>query len=321
MCFYKYLFFVVLFIASISCSQSTQTKKLSSVSIVSYNTENLFDTINKPNTFDDDFTPKGKMRYDSYRYFKKLKHIAEVLNDIDSRSPILLLGLNEVENNAVLNDLANELNSNLSVIHKETDDVRGIDNALLYNSDYFTPIKTELIKIKSLKNSRGILYTKGIFDDDTIHAFVNHWSSRSGGVEQTNYKRQYASATLKTATDSILNENPSSQIILLGDFNDDEASSSIKSFINNSFIDCIKGNDSIASYKYKKDWVMLDHIMLNQKFDSIYTIESYIYKSKAILEKDKKHGGLKPFRTYIETNYIDGYSDHLPIYITLSTNQ
>ncbi|MCK5639003.1 MAG: endonuclease/exonuclease/phosphatase family protein, partial [Flavobacteriaceae bacterium] len=39
--------------------------------IAFYNVENLFDTINNPDTFDDDFTSKGKNHYSSKIYWNK----------------------------------------------------------------------------------------------------------------------------------------------------------------------------------------------------------------------------------------------------------
>ncbi len=44
--------------------------------IVFYNVENLFDTIDNPDTYDEDFTPSSKLSYNTERYRTKLNHIS-----------------------------------------------------------------------------------------------------------------------------------------------------------------------------------------------------------------------------------------------------
>ena len=47
--------------------------------ILSYNVENLFDTINDPTRNDNDFTPLGSKNWNSPKYFNKLDSIAKVI--------------------------------------------------------------------------------------------------------------------------------------------------------------------------------------------------------------------------------------------------
>ena len=46
---------------------------------MSYNFENLFDTIDNPHKNDDEFLPTGEKKWNSYRYNKKLRDIAKVI--------------------------------------------------------------------------------------------------------------------------------------------------------------------------------------------------------------------------------------------------
>ena len=76
--------------------------------IAFYNLENLFDTIDDPNTLDDDFTPKGFRKWTNKRYKRKVyklaKTISELGNDTTANFPVLM-GVAEVENAGVMQDL------------------------------------------------------------------------------------------------------------------------------------------------------------------------------------------------------------------------
>ena len=80
----KRLFLItVFFISSTFLIGQTDSKKKFLVNTIAfYNVENLFDTINDPKTWDDDRTPKGRDRWTSVIYEKKLKNIAKVIADI-----------------------------------------------------------------------------------------------------------------------------------------------------------------------------------------------------------------------------------------------
>ncbi len=76
--------------------------------IAFYNLENLFDTQNGPNIFDEDYTPQGHLQWTKKRYHDKIDDLAEVISKIGSSQTLnmsSLIGLAEVKNKKVLNDL------------------------------------------------------------------------------------------------------------------------------------------------------------------------------------------------------------------------
>ena len=77
----KKLFFLAYLLLSLNLlySQTDSKKNYLVNTIAFYNVENLFDTINDPKTWDDDRTPKGKDRWTSIIYNKKIKNIANIL--------------------------------------------------------------------------------------------------------------------------------------------------------------------------------------------------------------------------------------------------
>jgi len=116
-------------------AQPEKWKNKKYFTVVSYNTENLFDTIKNASTNDNDFTPNSKKAYNTEKYQQKLTNLAKVIRNINLNELPEIIGLVEVENNSVLLDLVatTEIKSaHYKVILEEGSDPRGIDCALLY---------------------------------------------------------------------------------------------------------------------------------------------------------------------------------------------
>ena len=103
--------------------------------IMFYNVENLFDTADDPSTADDEFTPRGKKHWTKAKYTDKLLKIAEVIDSVGDKELPCIIGLAEVENRWVLEDLTQKTalaDGNYGIVHQDSPDRRGIDVALLY---------------------------------------------------------------------------------------------------------------------------------------------------------------------------------------------
>ena len=224
-----------LLIIACNSSKQAQTKQLNQTyRFAFYNVENLFDTVDTPDKFDEDFTPTGKLKWTPERYQKKLYNISKVIEGMDFPS---IVGVCEVENEAVLNDLSTTdlLKSHgYQVVHHESPDKRGIDNGLIYKKKDFKVLASDHYQINFPKEvvedytTRDIIYVKGIFlGIDTLHIFVNHWPSRRGGLEASEPKRVYVASQLKEKTTAILQKNANAKIVIMGDFNDETDNNSV----------------------------------------------------------------------------------------------
>ena len=159
-----------------------------SLSIGFWNAENLFDLEDDPLKNDDEFSIGGRKKVDQKIYDLKIQHSAEVLSDLN----VDILGLCEVENKKVLQDLNKSYEAkNYSIVHYDSPDERGIDNALLYDKNKFTLISSKPIKntLKGGDKTRDILYVEGKYKNNKLHIFVNHWPSNYGGREKAIPKR------------------------------------------------------------------------------------------------------------------------------------
>ena len=128
--------------------------------IAFYNLENLFDTNNDDNTLDEDFTPEGKKKWNAKRYLRKQEKMSSVISQIglkESGYQPAIIGLAEVENKKVLEDLLNTgnlKNTDYDMVHFNSSDERGIDVALLYRKSVFEILHTEPFTL-FLTNEQG----------------------------------------------------------------------------------------------------------------------------------------------------------------------
>lgn len=311
----KYTLILLSFIAiTSSCAQNTRT-------IAFYNIENLFDTIDGPND-DAEFLPNGKNKWTSERYLTKLKRINEV---IDVMQNPILIGLCEIENKKVVEDLfrASSKRSTYEIVHSESVDARGIDVAMAYDPSVLTLKKTGIIRFK-LDNpehpyTRDILWSKFVYGRDTVVAMVNHWPSRSGGQVESEPNRLKASAKANEFIDSLMLVSPKTMIVFMGDLNDYPTNMSAQLVAERLTPMISKASGKFeGTYNYRGEWDVLDHIMVSKNFFKGKNVK-VVKKSGKILSPDfiitDYKGNLIPKRNYGGANYLDGYSDHLPVLI------
>lgn len=304
-----------------------------------YNVENLFDTINNPNTSDDDFTPTGKHRWNKKKYFHKIKKITSVISQIGkehANQPPVILGLVEVENDTVVKDLVQHKNLekfNYQYIHFESKDERGIDVSLLYNKDYFKEISSKTYSLPLTDEegnpdyTRDILVVKGYLHDELVHIFVNHWPSRRKGEQETKHKRIKAAQLVHTAISEIKKEIENPRIVIMGDFNDNPTSESIKNYlVNEDFYNPMLSlyQNGKGTLTYFKEWHLFDQIIFSKTF--FETSSKHNFLKANIFAKDwlRSYKGKyknSPFRTYIGPWHQGGYSDHFPVYLTFEKDE
>lgn len=335
----KSIIFASAFLFLLSCNE----KKISSGSIAFYNVENLFDTKDDKDThLDEQFTPKGEKRWDEEKYKSKLQNLAKVISQLANNQAPTFLGICEIENKKVLQDLVNEpaiKAANYGIAHIESPDERGIDVGLLYDESIFTVLSTKAYQpdLSAYNDkTRDILYVKGkLADGDVLHFLINHWPSRGEGRKESEPKRIAAAKTLLAIQKEIQSDNPNAKIIVMGDFNDEPSNTSIAKTLNVACdVDNVKDDQLFnafckledadkGSYRYRNYWDMLDQIMVSKSMITDTAGIHFIPKSAGIKAEDwmiqtGKYEGF-PLRTYGGNNYLGGYSDHFPVYISLGT--
>ena len=321
--------FIILFI-NLSYAQTLK--------IASWNVDNLFD-MQKNGTEYSEYIP-DRNGWTNRRFQQKLRHLAEVICDLDAD----VIGLQEVENDNALRMLQNILKrSGCSYRYRAITDRpdTAVHNVIL--SRVKISHKRDIL-IKPNRRYRSILKVK-LDTSPPLYIFVNHWKSLSGPESE---RILYAKALVKA-----LKKMPKgSEYILLGDFNSDwneyrrmdkkhndtggisGINQILKTTIGKHTIRC----GDLKQYKEREFvhcnlWMQLpvsqrwsyNFYGIKMSLDSIiipttlmdgrgwdYKLNSFdVFKPKYLFGK---YGWIKRWEIKNHRHTGRGYSDHLPIY-------
>lgn len=302
------------------------------LTFVELNCENLFDCRHDSLKQDTEFMPESLRKWTPWRYWHKLNNIGKEIiacgeENGDFRIPDLV-ALTEVENDSVMHDLTRRSllrNANYEYVLTDSPDERGIDVALLYSPFTFSLITTKYHRIEPVEGmspTRDILYVKGkIISGDTLHVYVVHAPSKYDGEKRTRPYRLAVANVLNKSIDSLRTINKDARILIAGDFNETSAEPSITAISENDLhnvTSAAKGlNGAMGTYKYDGIWQSIDHVFVSNSLKN-NVVWSKIFDAPFLLTEDKRHGGVKPSRTYNGMRYSqDGFSDHLPLVVKL----
>lgn len=311
-----------------------------SFKVMFYNVENLFDCEHDTLKNDHEFLPAAIRAWHYERYKKKLADISKVITAAGEWEVPALVGLCEVENNKVLDDLTGKSplkEYDYRYVMTDSPDERGIDVALLYRRDKFrlTEYNSVPVALDGAKATRDILHVSGLVSTlDTIDVFVVHFPSRSGGEKETEPNRLKAAGILRNYVDSLFDVRAEPRIMIMGDFNDYPDNKSITHVLRAGIPPGTPAdkelyhllarktrNKDYGTYKYRGSWGLLDHFIVSGSLlnpnSSFFTGEENagVVRLPFLLETDDKYGGAVPYRTYYGMKYHGGYSDHLPLLI------
>ena len=303
--------------------------------IAFYNTENLLDYRDNPSVING-LIKTASHKWTKKRYEKKIYNTGLAISKIgfeELQKPPALIGLAEVENDRVLNDLIKSTHLrdyNYGFVRYDSPDERGINVALLYDKSRFKveSSKNMMLNVESEAGvrdyTRDILKVSGHLDGEKIHLFINHWPSRHEESDSTGHKRMHAAQKMVSLMDAILEVEKDAKIIVMGDFNDNPKNESIQYLKNtkslyNPMEELMSYTRGSASHNFK--WMLFDQIMLTRNFldqdqEGLKFLKVDIFNEKFLAENRGKYKG-QPFRTYIGKKYKGGFSDHFPVYIQL----
>lgn len=324
-----------------AAAQEQQAYKIGLVGF--YNLENLFDTINDPNINDGEFTPEGANQWNTEKYLSKLHHMAYAISTIGtdySPDGVAVLGLSEIENRHVIEDLVAQpeiKDRNYQIVHYDSPDRRGVDVALIYNPKYLkvTGSKSYRTEVPGQPDflTRDQLLVSGLFDGEPMHFIVMHWPSRAGGEKRSMPGRMAAANLCRHIADSLLADDPNAKIIMMGDYNDYPTNKTVTKYLGaNGDLKRVKEGEFFnPMYELHQNGIgtnyfsdvpgVLDQTIITPGlFPGDYS--SYQFKNAKVHNKEflKQHGGRYngfPFRTFGSGVWMDGYSDHFPVYLIL----
>lgn len=316
--------------------------------LMEYNVENLFDTLHAPGCQDSDFTPEGSHHWNTPRYWGKLGRLARVIAGAGGATPPDLVALAEVENDSVLSHLTRR--TSLSFLGYEyiithSADVRGINVALLFQPHRFRPVSVDTFRVPPLhpriSPTRDLLHVAGELPwGDTLDVMVCHLPSRRNGRQAERY-RNLVCRVVRQKADSLCKVRRKPSVVITGDFNAAYPEKSVKDFLGVVLPDSVNpvpgqiyvlshalhARQGIAgTYKYRGYWNRLDQVFVNGRLLSPSPSEAGLRCSPSdcrivdfgfLLRADPSDEGVRPYPTYRGPFYVGGYSDHLPLMLTL----
>ena len=310
-----------------------------------WNFENLFDIYNDPETHDDEFTPEGIKKWNETKYQKKLYNLERVIFDmaaINKEYPVVL-GVSEIENRSVLEDLVSQpklKGAKYRICHFDSPDARGVDVAFLYRADVFKLEGSDNIKLNvpELPNfrTRDLVVMWGTIEGEPFYFLVSHWPSRLGGKEASQFKRDACAKQIREIKDSLLQANPATKVVVMGDFNDDATDASLVKVMGakgkvkelntgdffNPYVQMLKAG--LGTLAYQDSWNLFDNIcvtenLVNGTYGKLRLIKGKkfygnIFTRPYMLQQEGQYKGY-PLRTFVTNNFQNGFSDHFPVYI------
>ncbi|MDO5751323.1 MAG: endonuclease/exonuclease/phosphatase family protein, partial [Rothia sp. (in: high G+C Gram-positive bacteria)] len=296
--------------------------------IVTYNVENLFDTLHAEGKEDGEFTPTGSRQWTSGRYWGKLGKLCRVIAAVGGDTPADLVALVEVENDSVMHDLTQRTKLRrlgYDYAMAGTADVRGIGVGLLYQPHRFRPVSKDTLRFeglhKRLRPTRHALHVAGeLVTGDTLDVLVCHWPSRRGGQEATKFRKGVAQQ-LRTYCDSLLRVRSRAALVLMGDLNAWYPETCLREGLGCTLPEGSPNprelyllsharqasHDITGTYKYQGRWNQLDHFIVNGRLLPSHTHRTtpwtdsahcYIADLPFLLQKEPRSGAMRPYRTY-----------------------
>ena len=327
----------------ITAQESINKKDFYSAIIGFYNVENLYDTIDSPDTDDSEFLPNGKNEWTGERYYQKMGQLSRVISEMGTEinpDGLAILGLCELENKDVVTDLiaTQKLKGRkYEIVHYNSPDRRGIDVGFIYQPKYFkvTASKTYSVHLEGKPDfrTRDQLLVSGKLDGEQIHVIVAHWPSRRGGEKKSMPNRVAAATVGRHIIDSLFALDPNAKIIYMGDLNDDPINNSVKNVLKsgsneadtvgttlfNPMHDLHK--KGIGSLAYRDAWNLFDQTILSpnwmkKDYSSFCYYGAKVYNKPYLASPEGQYKGY-PFRTYSGGAFTGGFSDHFPVYVVL----
>ena len=352
----RLIYSVLVLLLMVPASLTAQNRK--SYIIGFYNVENLFDTYHDEGKNDYEYLPDGLNQWTEAKYNIKLNKIATVIKAMaeDNKAYHTILGLSEIENRHVLEDLVTQpeiIDANYQIVHYDGPDRRGVDVALLYRPDQFKVLDTKSIPFDfnstidfemsqedmDYFRTRDVLMVRGLLNGEMFAFFVAHLPSRIGG--KSNALRNRGAEIIYQESQKLMAEFPEIKIVAMGDMNDNPTDESMTTYIHGKeniedvgpadffspFLSMLKAG--YGSLGYQGVWSIFDIIVVNSnlvnapkgslKIVPIVKKKYYgrIFSKPWMAQEEGQYAG-QPKRTYSNGVFLGGYSDHYPTYIVVS---
>ena len=292
-----------------------------------WNLENLFDVANskeRPEWIQKQIKRELK-GWTSAVLDKKIANIASILQKMNDGKGPDILGVCEIENEAVVQRLMDRvgkvLNRTYKVLHHDSKDKRGIDIAIIYDTAKYEDdgrmFSLEVMKRNATRNLFQVnLTTKA---GNELILIGNHWPARLGGQYESEPYRMMVGEILSYWIERIheikweYNKDKNPAIIVMGDFNDEPFNRSLTEYLRTTGnIEKVKNSTSHILYNLMYQFIVSKSLIVNS---SKYPFQ--VKKTEIVHFPEMVKGDYNTPIRFSRPNKRDynpnGFSDHLPI--------
>ena len=282
---------------------------------------------------------------------KKLKQLACIIEQMNAGQGPDILGVCEVENENVLQELVGAISlpyRSYGVVHVDAQDGRGIDVAFLFDKNAFDSVPSEVFNHFILRRNatRDIVQASFVSKakGNKLILLGNHWPSRRGGELASEPYRIMAAETLAYFHQRILEKQSEDQPVLaMGDFNDECFNRSVVEYALGERVDRrVRSTRSRRPYFLNLMWPLmgqgfgthyfnglpgvLDQLLVNRplllrtsKLEVREDSVEIICFPEMVITSGKDKGGPRRFGRPSSPGTFDdtGFSDHFPIGVTI----
>ncbi|OYT13215.1 MAG: endonuclease/exonuclease/phosphatase [Bacteroidetes bacterium 4572_114] len=202
-----------------------------------WNVENLFDVFNstqRPAWLQSKLKSELK-GWDTDVLNRKIRNLASIISQMNNNTGPDILGLCEVENLVTLEKLKSALQllgRNYGIVHHDTNDLRGIDVAFIYDKDKFIFQGSFSHVILKRTATRDLFQANFLTPKNQDLILIgNHWTARSAGVLESEPYRIIAGETLSYWMERIVEiKGKDIAVLVMGDMNDEPFNRSVKDY-------------------------------------------------------------------------------------------
>lgn len=311
--------------------------------IAFWNVENLFDveTAERPEKLRK-LIAKDIAGWNDDLLDAKVGQLSKVIRSLNSGNGPDILGVCEVESQAVLQKLAARIVSDggraYRIAHADAGDNRGIDVAFLYDGAVAETSPDEMFQHWIVKRyaTRELFQVNFRIDGKPVVLVGNHWPSRSAGQYESEPFRIIAGETLSYWIERIQEElGEDVPIVVLGDFNDEPFNRAISEYalgVNDGRVVMAGQNPYLlnlmwpllaagaGSHVFDGRWNMLDQIMVSRGIvngNGGWKVRGPAKVEALSLMAHPRKLGPRRFGIRPSERDRDGFSDHFPVSITL----
>ena len=311
--------------------------------IAFWNVENLFDVENAERAEKlRKLIARDIVGWDDALLDAKLGQLSRVIRSLNAGRGPDILGVCEVENKAVLEKLVAKIvqdgGRKYEIAHADTGDNRGIDVAFLYDPAMAETSPDQMFQHWIVKRyaTRELFQVNFKIDGKVLVLVGNHWPSRTAGQYESEPFRMIAGETLSYWIGRIQEElGKDTPILALGDFNDEPFNRAITEYAlsSNDGHQVLAGQNpyllnlmwpflaaGTGSHFFDGRWNMLDQIMVSRGIvggNSGWKVRGQARIEGLPLMAHPTKPGPRRFGIRPNERDRDGFSDHLPVSVTL----